>query len=82
MLNFTFLDYVECIKVLLFTLGNNELERIRKKLEKKVPKPLSTQFEDRLSKPDSVKKYVEKKSTGKTTTAFPASKRWSKISVL
>ena len=81
MLNFTFLDYVECIKMSLFTLGKSELEKIRKKLEKKVPKPLSTQFENRLSKLDSLKKYVEKKNAGRTTTAFPTSNRWSKISV-
>ena len=82
MLNFTFLDYVECIKLLLFTLEKSELEKIRKKLEKKVPKPLDTQFENRLSKLDSVKKYVEKKNAGKTTAAFPTSKRWSKTSVI
>ena len=70
MLNFTYLDYVECIKMSLFTLGKSELDKIRKKLEKKVPKPLNTTFENRLSKLDSVKDMFKIKMLEKQLQPF------------
>ena len=39
-----------------------------------MPNALNTQFEERLSKEDSVKKHIEKNDAGKTTAAGPTNK--------
>ena len=69
-----FSGYVDDIKLLLLSLENVEFEKVRKKHEKAVPKPLNTQFDERLSKPEAIKKHMEKKNAEKTTAVFPTSK--------
>ena len=56
------------------SLENVEFEKIRKKHEKAVPKPLNTQFDERLSKPEAIKKHVEEKNAEKTTAVSPTCK--------
>jgi hypothetical protein len=69
-----FSGYVDNIKQLLLSLEKAKFEEICKEHEKAVPKPLTTQFDERLSKSEAVKKHIEKKNAEKTTAAFPTSK--------
>ena len=74
LLSIYFSGYVDNIKQLLLSLKKAEFEKIRKKYEKAVPKPLNTQFNEHRSKSEAIKKHIEKKNAEKTTVAFPTSK--------
>ena len=64
-----FLDYVNDICEVLFTLPLEDMESIIAKYCKNVPEPLNRQFPDRLPKEEAIKVHKTRKSN--ITTLYP-----------
>ena len=74
MIYYFFLDYVQELKNKLFAVKSKlELKPVAEKYNAKVPPSLSSQFSERVSKPEAVKKYTERQKQ-EATKLYPSGK--------
>lgn len=56
-----FSGYVDDLKQLLFTLPLESLKEVNDRYKEKTPAPLNTQFEDRVTKEEAIKRHNSRK---------------------
>ena len=69
------LDYVDCIKKVMFETQQEDLEKVYKFYCSKKPQPLNTQFPDHVGKEEAVKKFIDRCEKNNTTELSPPSKK-------
>ncbi len=64
------IGYVDSLQEILFSLSRKEMKAVLSKYQKKTPKPLNSQFPEKLPKAEAVKKFqVDHKKS--ITQLFP-----------
>lgn len=67
-----FTGYADGLKESLFSMDVSEMKLIFDKYNARVPEPLNRQFQERLTKTESVQKYNERKQ--RSANLYPDSK--------
>ena len=55
------IEYVDAVKNIVFSTSQKDLLETLEKYKKKEPEPLCSQFKDRRSKDDAIKRHRERK---------------------